>query len=68
MTSCVMNRSAGRQGKAGPIVVKAGSVEVKIYTVKNRGRDLFTLTYRGVSGELIRKQFGDLGEAKVEPT
>ena len=39
---------------------------MKIYTVRNRGCVLHTLTYRGTSGQLVRRQFADLAEAKVE--
>lgn len=55
-----------RKKNAGPIVVKAGNVAVKIYPVKNRGSQLYTLTYRATNGELVRRQFADLAKAKTE--
>jgi integrase len=60
-----MSRPTTRQ-KQGPILVKSGNVTVKIYPVKNRGRDLYTLTYRATNGDLVRRQFADLAKAKIE--
>jgi integrase len=46
-----------------PIIVKAGSAAVKIYSGKSRGYDLFTVVYY-ISGNRKRETFGSLSDAK----
>jgi integrase len=46
--------------------VKVGSVTVKIYESKPRGRALFTVTYRDTNNRRVKKSFADLEKAKTE--
>ncbi len=49
-----------------PLDVQRGSVTVRIYRIKNRGRVLFTVSHRGPSGSRTRQNFADLEVAKTE--
>jgi integrase len=48
-----------------PVLIKRGSVTVKIYAGKNRGKAFFTLTWVEANGRR-RETFMDLGEARRE--
>ena len=49
-----------------PTEVKIGNVVMKIYRSLTRGRELFTLVYRGTNHQRVKKSFADLNEAKLE--
>jgi integrase len=48
-----------------PMIVKQGSVAVKIYRVKNKGRESFTVSYHA-DGKRKLKMFADFEEAHAE--
>ena len=48
-----------------PIVLTNGQHEIKIYTVQNRGRSVFQLSYYE-GGHRQRKTFGKLSDARRE--
>ena len=50
---------------AFPLTVKKGHASVKIYRVENRGREMFTVSYRSPSGRQ-RRMFADLDTARRE--
>ncbi len=49
-----------------PLIISRGSVRVRIYRVINRGRNIFTLAYRGTDGRRVRTTRSSLGAAKIE--
>jgi integrase len=61
---------AASSGKSKPLLVKSGNVAVKIYASQNRVGDKvyhqFSVCYYDAEGKRIRKNFGDLEEAKTE--
>ncbi len=58
-----MQEKSGKEG--WPVLVKSGSVTVKIYRTVNRGVPSFTVSYHEGGGRRLR-QFRDLKEAKAE--
>lgn len=51
--------------KLDPILVKHGSVTVKIYRSKNRGRELFAISFHE-GGKRRQRNFADLAKARIE--
>jgi integrase len=49
-----------------PILIKAGSVIVKVYGTKNRSDVVYTVAWRDEQGVRKRRNFSDLDKAKVE--
>ncbi len=43
-----------------PITIKKGSVTVKIYRIRDRNRENYTVSYVGATGR-IKRTFADLG-------
>jgi integrase len=48
-----------------PLKIKSGSVTVKIYPTRNRGREAYTVAYHD-AGQRNRRMFADLAKAKAE--
>ncbi len=48
-----------------PILIKSGSVTVRVYQTVNRGRPLFTVSYHEAGGRRLR-QFAELSKARRE--
>jgi len=48
-----------------PLEIKSGSVTVKIYPTRNRGREAYTVAYHD-AGHRNRRMFADLAKAKAE--
>src|SRR6266446_4398280 len=49
-----------------PLIVKKGSSVVKVYQVKNRDREKYTVAYMTAVNGRVRKTFADLALAKKE--
>ena len=61
-----MKRQSAKPKKAAPLVVKAGSVSVKIYRTKNRDGILFTVSHYTPDRGRQRTNFKKLDDAKLE--
>jgi integrase len=59
-----------RSAKSKPILVKSGNTTVKIYTSQNRVGDKdypqFSVCYYDAEGKRVRKNFGDIEQARTE--
>src|SRR5476649_1280878 len=53
------------ESQAWPLKIKNGSVTVKIYPTRNRGREAYTIAYHE-AGRRTRRMFAELSKAKAE--
>ena len=58
-------KSASAKAPEWPKIIRNGSVILKIYRVKNKGRESFTLSYHA-AGKRVLKMFASLDEAVAE--
>ena len=61
-----MKSTLTRRKSEFPIIVSRGSARVRVYRVVNRGRNIFTVAYRGTDGKRVRTTRSSLGAAKME--
>ena len=61
-----MKRLKRKPERGKPLQVKAGSASVKIYHNKNRGRDIYTVSYYSPTGKRMRLNFADPEKARTE--
>ena len=61
-----MKSTPARRKPEFPIIISRGSVRVRIYRVVNRGRNIFTVAYRGTDGKRVRTTRSSLDTAKME--
>jgi len=61
-----MKRKAAPRNPKRSIEVKVGNTVIKIYRSLTRGRELFTVAYRGLDHQRVKRSFADLHAAKLE--
>lgn len=66
MTHSGSENTPGKKEESGPLVIKAGSVSVKIYRTKNRDGILFTVSHYTPDRGRQRTNFRKLDDAKRE--
>lgn len=61
-----MKRTLTSRNSKRSTEVKVGNVAVKVYRSETRGRELFTVAYRGTNHQRMKKSFANFAEARLE--